>query len=555
MTITANESSPTVRFNLYVSVGSVSSSGHYINIDLEAINTGNSTSHFNNSGSQTGLVDGGTGSNVYSATPFLPNVAAGARRWYKAGPNAVHYVHTGAVTVTVRMQLRYGTINKDYTQTLSLPARVTAPAAPSVAIDQITASSMRYTITDGSNGGSAVTEREMFAADDVNFSLNVVKYTGSTTESNLPEKKRRYVGARTRNSVGWGPFSPTVNAITLGKPDKPTLILNQANQYSLGLKLTRGADNGSAINLEQIEWATNPSFTGSTTHTVVPENFSNSGNNYDLPLPNRGTDYWLRYRTRNAIGYSEYSAVLAASTIGTPPSAPTGYAAYRVASTSEWISLGSLADNGGRLPSKVRVQVASAPNDSSIVETIEQAWAPVLVYGRNFGSTHYIRQAAYNNAPGGGWGPYGAWITVPLKNNVPNGPVLSANDVSGDNATLQWTAPTNLGGSTINRYDVLVSRDREFTQDVQTFQTTSLTQVVTGLQQGTSYWAIVWSQSSNGEGSVGTPFQFTTTGEVSTEKFWFNDDAGVPRSSVAWYNLDGVWTQDVPWMNILGIWK
>lgn len=95
--------------------------------------------------------------------------------------------------------------------------RATVPAAPSpVGVDQLTPTSARYRFSGNSNGGAAITGWQAQIATNSGFTTGVqtVSSNGTTTFNNLTPATRYYFRARGSNSVGWGPWSSSVNAMT-----------------------------------------------------------------------------------------------------------------------------------------------------------------------------------------------------------------------------------------------------------------------------------------------------------------------------------------------------
>ncbi|WVX89576.1 minor tail protein [Microbacterium phage HitchHiker] len=259
------------------------------------------------------------------------------------------------------------------------------------------------------------------------------------------------------------------------------------------------------------------------------------------PLP-RTTLHQIRTRVRNAEGWSDWSETLTVMTEGTPPSAPVGLAAYEIASTSFRLGLGTISDNGGAVPTQVRVKISTTASDAGLIrtDTYPQWYAPRIT-GLTKNTTYYVSQAAFNSVEGGGWGPYSGWMGVKTLANVPNAPALSAQSVTASSATLQWVAPTDLGGATITGYRIRIGSNRSLTANAREFLTAAnvLTQVFTDLS-GT-YYAEVWTETSNGRGSSSPLLTFTTTGGGATSGVWFSGADGIPRFAETWFSgADGV---------------
>ncbi|QOC56126.1 minor tail protein [Microbacterium phage Zhengyi] len=261
--------------------------------------------------------------------------------------------------------------------------------------------------------------------------------------------------------------------------------------------------------------------------------------------------YKARTRVQNAEGWSDWSDVASTPTPGTPPSAPTSYAAYDIAATSAKITLGTISDNGGAVPTQARVKISTTQSDAGLVKTVTlPSWSPVRITGLNEATQYYAAEGAFNNVEGGGWGAYGAWVPLLTLGNVPNAPVLSLDSAAATFATLKWTAPTDLNGATIANYKLRVGSNEALTTNVQEFTIPAgtLTQVVTGLNNATNYWAEVWTETDRGRGSGSDILAFATTGGGgSTSGIWLDFGSGMVFCEVWFSGNDGVPKLSEPW--------
>lgn len=106
-------SAPTTSFYLYCDRYSQSVEGNYttLQIYLQAINNGSTSSFSNYPGTQYASIDGIGTVGGYGASPFLPSgYATGAQRWFYGGwlVNVVHAADGTMGGVTLRMDLSYG---------------------------------------------------------------------------------------------------------------------------------------------------------------------------------------------------------------------------------------------------------------------------------------------------------------------------------------------------------------------------------------------------------------------------------------------------------------
>ena len=317
------------------------------------------------------------------------------------------------------------------------------------------------------------------------------------------------------------------NAPELGSKTTTTLNLTTAAPTYVGAAITaRETELWNAADSSLLQTSTHvtaPSFTGLT----------------------RVTTYKARTRVQNSTGWSDWSAWYTVSTPGTPPTAPTGYTVFDIAATSAKVTTGSIADNGGAVPTQVRVKVSTTASDVGLVQTVTQtSWNPVRLSGLNEGTVYYVAEAAFITAEGGGWGPYGAWVSFTTSNIVPNAPALSIGSISATNATATWVAPTDLNGAVIANYKLRVSSDQAQLLNVQEFTIPAgtLSQVITGLVGSTGYYASVWTETDKGLGSSSPLVSFTTTGGGgSTSGIWMSGADGIPKFSGVWFSgADGI---------------
>ncbi|QJD51776.1 minor tail protein [Microbacterium phage Ashton] len=421
-----------------------------------------------------------------------------------------------------------------------------APPAPTlVSRDSDTQLTIKgYNSYDWGLGG--VAPAHVLAQSDVsNMSANRVDTVYPTTgggqghnvvRSGLTPHKTYYftsnTRARTGNYAGSGVL--TVHA----RPSKPSPP-EVSSKTSTSLNLTTAAPSyvGGGLTQRETQLSLDGTFATvlqTSTHLTAPV-FN------DLT---RVQPYKLRTRVHNGVNWSDWSDVATINTPGTPPTAPTGYTVYDIASTSAKVSLGSIADNGGAVPTQARVKVSTTQSDAGLIKTVTTpSWSPTRITGLTENTQYYVSEAAYNAVENGGWGPYGAWVPLKTTNLVPNGPVLSLDSASGNFVTLEWVAPTDLNGATIANYKLRVGSNEALTANVQEFTVPADTfsQVVTGLTPASNYWAEVWTETDKGRGSGSALLAFSTTGGGgSTSGLWLNI-AGVNTFCEVWYSgADGV---------------
>lgn len=122
------------------------------------------------------------------------------------------------------------------------------PSAPTpVGLTEITASSMKYQFSGNDDGGSGILEWQFEYDDNNSFtSPTAVGSSGTTTVTGLPGGTTQYFRSRGRNAIGWGPWSSTISATTLGgAPSVPQSVGATATPPgTIGMTWTAPSSNG-----------------------------------------------------------------------------------------------------------------------------------------------------------------------------------------------------------------------------------------------------------------------------------------------------------------------
>lgn len=374
--------------------------------------------------------------------------------------------------------------------------------------------------------------------------------TGGNAAHDVTHTVNAHTTAYFRNALGdrTGNWRHSGTLVFYGRPSKPgPPELTTATTNSLTLNLPAPSYTGDTVTSRKTQLSLSASMTSPLESTASPAVFNSLA---------RAQKYYTRYQLTTSAGTSDWSNIVEVSTIGAPPSAPTGYGITDLASTSATVTTGSLADNGGAVPSRVRVKLSTTASDAGLLSTNEQAsWNPVRLNGLTENTSYYVAEAAYNDVPGGGWGPYGAWVPFTTLNTVPNSPTLSVSGIGGTTATLQWTVPSDLNGAVITAYKVRVARDSALTVGVQDFTTApgSLAQVLSGLPSATQHFATVWTETDKGRGSSSTVLSFATTGGGGVTSGVYIDVAGVPKFAEVWLDVAGVPKLCEVWIDVAGV--
>ena len=434
------------------------------------------------------------------------------------------------------------------------------PNAPSVAspygADTPTSDSMRFRCS-GQGGGSVeagVDYWEFRYAKNSAFTSDVsswIRSGGTSTVEGLSRDTLYYFQARGVNDFGDGDLSATDSARTLHtRPDAPPAPVVTPDSTTVAYTAGNPGYVGAGVTSREVQVSADATFaTVLQTKTAAADTFTGLS---------RAKTYYIRQRVQNAVGWSDYGATTTVGTTYDPPSAPTGYAAYDIASTSARVNGGSVADNGGRAPSNQRVQYNTTASDVGALLVTSGYWNGADLTGLTEDTTYYFRVAAYNSGTGGGWGAYGDWKSFKTRVDVPHAPTgVAVSAITDFTALVSWALPADLNGSELQSIKLRISTSPSLAanQENYTLGPTVTNQAVSGLLKNTKYYAQVWSTSNKGLGSASPIISFTTTGTGTGPQPVWMKISGVWRQVLPWIKVAGVWRPATPWMKINGTWR
>lgn len=197
---------------------------------------------------------------------------------------------------------------------------------------------------------------------------------------------------------------------------------------------------------------TPPSDTGGTsildyTVTSTPGNFTTTGVSSPLTVTGltNGTNYTFTVRARNSQGDSPESAASNPTGI-TVPSAPTiGTAVF--GDSSATVNFTAPASTGGS--PILDYTVTSTPGNITAVGT----GTSIVISGLTNGTVYTFTVKARNIVGYSSLSGSSNSVT-PTGNTVPNAPTIGTATLSGQTATVTFTAPSNTGGLPITEYTV-----------------------------------------------------------------------------------------------------
>lgn len=180
------------------------------------------------------------------------------------------------------------------------PSGGVPPAPPPVQFTNLTDTSVRAYFGNNGDGGAFIDANELYWGADPGgpsgkFNTNDAQLTG------LVPGTWYYFWGRVHNANGWSELGQRNQVLTWRIPDTPSVVkITNVRNNSVHVSFTDGAWDGGATVLErQFGWGTNPS---------APTSVLSSNVGTDITGLTPGATYYFWSRTRNAAGWSNYSA-------------------------------------------------------------------------------------------------------------------------------------------------------------------------------------------------------------------------------------------------------
>jgi titin len=214
-----------------------------------------------------------------------------------------------------------------------------------------------------------------------------------------------------------------------------------------------------------------------------------------------GVTHDFRVAAVNARGAGAYATQSAAASIGAVPGIPTGLTATS-GNGQVALAWSAPASLGGSpiVGYKIERSPTGTGDWSTVSANTGSAITAYTVSGLANGTQVFFRVSAIN---GGGTGSASS-----TANATPNQPATAPQNVvataGNTQAIITWTAPSNLGGSSLVNYVVQMSTDSGSTW-AQTATTTGTTSTWTGLTNGTKYVFRVYAVTAAGDGVASSP--------------------------------------------------
>ena len=461
----------------------------------------------------------------------------------------------GDYNVSFQAQAQNYTGYPGHSIALTVTRAQTVPPAPTfLGLDQVTNTSMQARFSGNGDGGSGIIRWDLQYATASNFSGAVTVSSGGTsTITGLSPNTTYYFRARGVNAIGAGAWSSVASAKTHDVPGGVTndVIEASLDHDSCQIALGDPPTNGSAVTGFSLQLSTSSSFASilqSASGTTLPATRTWSG-------LSRLTTYYHRSRVKNAYGWGPYTSV-SFTTAGQVPSAPSDYTASDVASTTAYVTLPAVADNGGLTLTGWQYALNTVASDTgATTSAVSPEYIAPFLQGLTPGTTYFFKMLVHNSL---GASDYGPWVSFTTRADVPTPPTsVAVSAITETTAAVSWAAPADLLGSTLWGYSVRLAQNTAFSRGLLEYTSDgeSFSQGLTGLLPGTNYHIQVNAISANGPGSRSPIVSFKTLGTAPVPQAVWLRVAGAWKGGTMWMRVSGVWKQVTLWQRINGTWR
>ena len=475
-----------------------------------------------------------------------------------ASQSTTTYSHTGLSAGTAR-HYRVRAMNTAGNSAWSNTANATtatptatAPGAPTsltATADGPTTINLAWE-APSSTGGADITgyNIEVSATGQADSWSDLVANTRSTSRSyadtGLNAVTTRYYRVRAINAAGTGAASNEDDATTAAAtaPGAPTDLSATADgQTTIDLSWTAPTNTG-GVDITGYRIEVSPNGTSNWTNQVA--NTGDANTSYSHTGLTAGTTRHYRVSAINTVGTGTASNVATATTATptvTAPGAPTGLTATADGQTTIDLEWTAPTNTGGAPITGYQIEFStnSGSSFSNLVANTGSAATTYSHTGLTAGTRRDYRVSAINSA-GSGSASTAANATTATA-TAPDAPTgLSATADGQTTIDLEWTAPTNTGGSAITGYNIEISTDggTTFSDLVPNTSSTSTTYAHTGLTGGTTRHYRVRAINTVDVGPPSNVANATTAASTSTAP-------GAPTSLSA--TADGPTNIDLSW--------
>ena len=355
-------------------------------------------------------------------------------------------------------------------------------------------------------GGTPITGYTLEYSTDATFATGVttvttVAATKTATITGLDINTTYYYRVKANNIIGSSTASTVFSAKTFALPDAPiTVAAAKSNANGVVTWVAPVANGGSAITGYILQYATNPEFTGAT--EVALGNIKK----YTIPTLTPSTTYYARVKAVTVVGSGSWSTPTASVTSYDLPSVPTTVSATGGVNTVKVVWAAPSA-NGGMPITGYKVESSTDSTFATgVTSTIVSATTLSQTIKTTPNSKIYFRISAKTLI---GWSSP-ATVNATSFNTPSSVETVTVTPAIGK-MTVNWTAPTNNGGSAVTGYRVEYSTSSDFAGS-KSFNASALlpSATISSLLPGTKYYVRVYAKSLVGEGTASTTTEATT---------------------------------------------
>jgi len=310
-----------------------------------------------------------------------------------SGHVRINVSSSGVVVDYVRSYLPGDGTNGVIGHTFTIPAGSgsNTPAAPSnLSATAVSSTQINLSWQDNSSNESGFKIERKTGASGVYAEINTAAANAMTySDTSVSAGNQYYYRVRAYNADGNSAYSGEVSAATSSSTSPPAAPSNlsaaAASSTQINLSWKDNSNNESGFLVEGITAA----YTDYQSAEVAA-----GATSYGFAGLTPGTAYLFRVSAHNAIGSSDYSDIVSATTLTSPPAAPSNLAAAAVSTTQ--INLSWKDNSNNESGFKIERKAGASGTYSQIAAPGSNAASYGDASGLSPGATYYYRVIAYN---------------------------------------------------------------------------------------------------------------------------------------------------------------
>jgi predicted acyl esterase len=459
----------------------------------------------------------------YTVTPYIGGVAQAPQSFNGTGLTQIVTGLTNGTAYTFAVSARFTGGNAGPSSSQSAAITVGAPGSP--AFLSATPANQSATVKWWAPAGNGAPITGYVITPYIGLAAQTPRTFNSTATNQvitgLTNGTTYTFAVSAVNSLGTGPaaVSPAVivNPTVAGAP---TSVSAKTGNASAAVTWKAPSSNGgSAIT----GYVVTP-YIGSTAQ--APQTFNSTAVSQTVTGLTNGSTYTFTVAATNGVGTSPASTASAAILVGAPaaPAFLSATPANQQATVKWWAPAGNGGPVTGYVITPYIAGVAQAPR------TFNSSASSQVVTGLTNGTTYTFSVAAFNAF---GTGPSAMTPAVLVDATVAGAPTGVTAKSGAASASVTWKAPAADGGAAVTGY-VVTPYIGATAQTPQTFNSTALTQNVTGLTNATSYTFKVAAINAIGTGAQSAASDVVVVGAPQAPAF-LTATAGAGSVTLKWW--------------------